>query len=58
MVRGLNSAAEGELEWLGEFAKGEKSFLSERVHQTECILKIFGSDSCLYFPSNSENLGV
>lgn len=26
MVRGLNSAGEGDLQWLGEFAKGTNSF--------------------------------
>lgn len=30
MVRGLNSSADSDLEWLGEFAKGELD-----IHQQE-----------------------
>ena len=59
MVRGLNSSGEGELEWMGEFAKGwyaniTVTFLlfSDGHFQTSGVV------SLPYFHSNFPNLGV
>ena len=34
MVRGLNSSAESDLEWLGEFAKGKSDFTNKDIDTT------------------------
>lgn len=39
MVRGLNSSAESDLEWLGEFAKGESHTFHEQGYGNDRVMR-------------------
>jgi N-acetyltransferase 10 len=57
MVRGLNSSAESDLEWLGEFAKGELD-IHKRGYQSNCGWQTLDDASFRYSLSSSESLEV